>query len=110
MGTARRLQGACPLRGCGGACTRNGRAWGRYSMTSTRRRHCASSLRAFIASAFERAGMPVSDAAAVAELMVSADLGGAEGHGVFRLPQYVRRIRAGGINLHPDIRVLREQD
>lgn len=54
--------------------------------------------------------MPAADASAVAELMVSADLGGAEGHGIFRLPQYVRRIRAGGINLHPKIRVARERD
>jgi LDH2 family malate/lactate/ureidoglycolate dehydrogenase len=70
----------------------------------------APSLTAFVARAFERVGMPAHDARAVAELMVSADLGGAEGHGVFRLPQYVRRIRAGGINLHPDIRVLSEKD
>ena len=54
--------------------------------------------------------MPVGDASAVAELMVDADLGGAEGHGVFRLPQYVRRIRAGGINLHPNIHVEHERD
>ena len=54
--------------------------------------------------------MPAVDASSVAELMVDADLGGAEGHGVFRLPSYVRRIRAGGINLHPDIRVERERD
>src|ERR1043165_6421072 len=54
--------------------------------------------------------MPQADANSVAELMVDADLGGAEGHGVFRLPQYVRRIRAGGINLHPNIRIERERD
>src|SRR5438477_12410236 len=54
--------------------------------------------------------MPADDARVVAHLMIDADLGGAEGHGIFRLPQYVRRIRAGGINLHPHIRVERERD
>ena len=38
-------------------------------------------------------GLPAADAARVAELMVEADLTGADAHGVFRLPQYVRRIR-----------------
>ena len=51
--------------------------------------------------------MPDADAAIVAALMAEADLQGSDGHGVIRLPQYVRRIRAGGINLHPDIRVVR---
>jgi LDH2 family malate/lactate/ureidoglycolate dehydrogenase len=74
------------------------------------RRFDAASLRAFVVRAFNAVGMPDADAGTVAELMVAADLGGAEGHGVFRLPQYVRRIRAGGINLRPDIRVARERD
>ena len=70
----------------------------------------AASLRTFAARILETVGMPVADAGIVAELMVSADLGGAEGHGVFRLPQYVRRICAGGINLHPNIRIARERN
>jgi LDH2 family malate/lactate/ureidoglycolate dehydrogenase len=78
-------------------------------MSDAARRLDAASLRAFVARVFEAVGMAAADAGTVAELMVSADLGGAEGHGVFRLPQYVRRIRAGGINLRPDIRVTRER-
>ena len=74
------------------------------------RRFDAAELRLFVARIFESVGMPAADAMVVAELMVSADLGGAEGHGVFRLPQYVRRICAGGINLHPHIHVERERD
>jgi LDH2 family malate/lactate/ureidoglycolate dehydrogenase len=31
-------------------------------------------------------------------LMGEADLTGADAHGVFRLPQYVRRLKAGGFN------------
>ena len=79
-------------------------------MDASARRFPAASLREFTARAFTAVGMPDADASAVARLMVHADLGGAEGHGVFRLPQYVRRIRAGGINVHPDIRVARERD
>ena len=35
--------------------------------------------------------------------MVEADLTGADAHGVFRLPQYIRRIKAGGVNPKPNI-------
>ena len=66
-------------------------------------------LRDFIARAFEAIGMPATDAFTVASLMAEADLQGSDGHGVIRLPQYVRRIRAGGVNLHPDIRIVRER-
>jgi L-2-hydroxycarboxylate dehydrogenase (NAD+) len=66
-------------------------------------------LRAFISSALEYTGMPAQDARTTAGLMADADLHGADGHGVFRLPQYVRRIQAGGINTRPRIRILQEK-
>ena len=66
-------------------------------------------LRAFIESALGAVGMPEGDARTVAALMAEADALGAEGHGIFRLPQYVRRIRAGGLNLRPNIRIERER-
>jgi L-2-hydroxycarboxylate dehydrogenase (NAD+) len=53
--------------------------------------------------------MPAADARTVAGLMAEADLQGSEGHGVIRLAPYLRRIRSGGINLHPDIRVVEER-
>jgi L-2-hydroxycarboxylate dehydrogenase (NAD+) len=53
--------------------------------------------------------MPSADARTVAGLMADADLQGSDGHGVIRLPQYLKRIRAGGVNLHPDIRIERER-
>jgi LDH2 family malate/lactate/ureidoglycolate dehydrogenase len=53
--------------------------------------------------------MPAADARTVAALMAEADLQGSDGHGVIRLPQYLKRIRAGGVNLHPDIKVVRER-
>ncbi|MEO7336921.1 MAG: Ldh family oxidoreductase [Caldimonas sp.] len=60
----------------------------------------------FIARAFIAVDMPAADAAAVAALMTEADLQGSDGHGVIRLAPYVRRIKAGGINLRPDIRIV----
>jgi LDH2 family malate/lactate/ureidoglycolate dehydrogenase len=66
-------------------------------------------LRDFIARAFVAAGMPAADAATVAALMTEADLQGSDGHGVIRLASYLKRIRAGGINLHPDIHIVEER-
>lgn len=57
----------------------------------------------FIARAFIAVGLPDADAKKIARLMASADLQGSDGHGVIRLPQYVKRILAGGINKHPNI-------
>ena len=68
-------------------------------------RASAAELSRFIAAAFERVGLPSDDAAEVAELMTEADLTGADAHGIFRLPQYVRRIQAGGVNPKPNIEV-----
>src|SRR5215475_2104824 len=70
----------------------------------------ASDLETFVARALTAAGLPKSDAEQVARLMILADLRGSDGHGIFRLPQYVRRIRAGGVNVRPNIRVLQETD
>jgi L-2-hydroxycarboxylate dehydrogenase (NAD+) len=66
-------------------------------------------LKAFIAEALTRLGLPDSDATTVAGLMADADLQGSDGHGVTRLPHYARRIRVGGFNVRPNIHVVREQ-
>lgn len=63
----------------------------------------------FISSALQSVQVPASDADITASLMVKSDLAGADGHGIFRLPAYLKRIRAGGINLHPNIHIEREQ-
>ena len=67
----------------------------------------AESLRRFIAAAYRAAGIPDVDAQKAAELMAQSDISGADGHGVFRLPQYIRRIKAGGLNTRPEITVIR---
>ena len=68
-----------------------------------------SDLRAFIGRVLEKVGLPPADADRVAELIAEADARGADGHGVFRLPQYVKRIESNGINTRPNIHVIREQ-
>jgi L-2-hydroxycarboxylate dehydrogenase (NAD+) len=77
---------------------------------STERRFKSSDLEAFVGRALTAVGLPLSDAEQVARLMILADLRGSDGHGIFRLPQYVRRIRAGGTNVRPNIRVVQETD
>ena len=63
----------------------------------------------FIAKALVAVDVPSADALVVAQLMVKSDLVGADGHGIFRLPAYLKRIRAGGINLNPNIRIEHEK-
>ncbi len=58
-----------------------------------------------IADALVKNGLPADDAAKVAELMLEADLIGADAHGVFRLPQYVQRLKLGSTNPRPNIKV-----
>mgnify|MGYP000430199741 CR=1 FL=1 len=66
-------------------------------------------LKAFIARALEACGMPAPDANKVANLMARADLMGQDGHGVFRLPMYIKRIRAGGMNMTPQFKRLTDR-
>lgn len=66
-------------------------------------------LRAFISRSLVAVDIPSPDAEVVANLMAQADLQGSDGHGVIRLPQYVKRIRAGGINTRPNIQVVQER-
>ncbi len=66
-------------------------------------------LRQFITVAMTRLGLPEADAAIVGRLMAEAELQGSDGHGVIRLLPYARRIRAGGLNLRPNIRIIQER-
>ena len=61
----------------------------------------------FIVDAMTKSGVPAADAAKIAELMLEADLTGADAHGVFRLPQYVNRLKLGSTNARPTIKVER---
>jgi LDH2 family malate/lactate/ureidoglycolate dehydrogenase len=66
-------------------------------------------LASFVTRALHAAGLSEHDAQIVASLMVEADLRGSDTHGVIRLPIYLRRLKAGGVNPRPNIRVVREK-
>jgi LDH2 family malate/lactate/ureidoglycolate dehydrogenase len=68
----------------------------------------AAALEDFVASAFAALRVPEPEARQVAGLMVEADLLGYDTHGVFRLRQYVNRLKGGGCNPAPRLRVVRE--
>lgn len=72
------------------------------------RRVTRGRLEEFVGEVLAKAGLEPGHAAISARLMVQADARGADAHGVFRLPQYVRRIREGGINTHPQIRMVQD--
>jgi LDH2 family malate/lactate/ureidoglycolate dehydrogenase len=68
----------------------------------------ARELEGFIARVLTSLAVPEEDARSVAGKMVEADLLGYGTHGVFRLRQYVNRLRDGGCNPMPDVRVINE--
>ncbi|GAA1136123.1 Ldh family oxidoreductase [Nocardioides aquiterrae] len=53
-----------------------------------------------------RTGLGTEEAATVADSLVFADLRGVSTHGVLRLPTYVERLRAGGINVSSRLSVV----
>src|SRR6185312_12385660 len=73
----------------------------------TTKRTPVAAVSGLIVEALNKAGLPAGDAAKVAELMLEADLTGSDAHGVFRLPQYVMRLKLKAINAHPNIKVTR---
>jgi L-2-hydroxycarboxylate dehydrogenase (NAD+) len=66
-----------------------------------------AAVRGLIVDAMTTSGVPADDAAKIAELMLEADLTGADAHGVFRLPQYVNRLKLKSTNPRPNIKVNR---
>lgn len=72
------------------------------------RRFAADDLREFIARALISVGLPDADAADCGRLMIDSDMAGFHTHGIFRLAQYIKRIKAGGINVTPNITTERE--
>jgi len=57
---------------------------------------------------FVALGVPEDDAGIVADNLVTADMRGVESHGVQRLKRYVDGIKAGGVKINPDIKIVKE--
>lgn len=68
----------------------------------------AEGLCGFVARALTTRGVPETDAAKVAQLMVEADVYGYGTHGVFRLRQYLARLEGGGCNPAPTVSIAHE--
>lgn len=66
-------------------------------------------IRAWGHQIFLRLGLPPDDAAIVVDNLLWASLRGVDSHGVMRIPVYASRLRAGGINARPHVRLLRER-
>lgn len=62
-------------------------------------------LVAFATSAFARAGVPQPDAAKAGRLLIESDLNGSDGHGIFRLPQYIGGLRSGRVDPRGEVKV-----
>lgn len=73
------------------------------------RRHTRAAIETWMAGVFRATGMPDGDSKLVAQLMAEADLFGGDGHGIIRIPNYVKRLQGGGYNPRPNIRIVRER-
>lgn len=62
-------------------------------------------LQRFCTDLFQKAGLPKDAAHIVAESLVMANLRGVDSHGVVRADIYLRRIEAGMINIHSDMKM-----
>lgn len=65
-------------------------------------------LTTFVADLFASSGLSYGDSMLTGSTLVEADLRGVVSHGTRLVPGYIRRLRDGGINQNPVIRVLRE--
>lgn len=65
-------------------------------------------LNNFISNIFLSSGMNIEEAKVVADNLVFANLTGHDSHGVLRTKIYIDRIKAGGVNLNPDIKIISE--
>ena len=62
----------------------------------------------YVQEVFAKLGMPHEDTLIAAEYIIRADLVGADGHGIFRMPQYVQRFLQGGMNIHAKIKIIKD--
>jgi LDH2 family malate/lactate/ureidoglycolate dehydrogenase len=65
-------------------------------------------LHRFVVDALSAVDILPDHAEISATRLLEADLRGRGGHGLIRLPQYIPRIEAGGINRRPIVEVIRE--
>ncbi len=77
-------------------------------MAAVPRRYDHETLQAFAAGILRAAGVADDHAHVTAERLLEADMRGRTGHGLIRIPPYVRRIEAGSVNLQPRVSLVSE--
>ena len=65
-------------------------------------------LRSFVATVYEKGGLPPRDAALVADTLVQADLWGHQSHGVLRTGWYLARLRSGAMKARTEPTFVRD--
>ena len=65
----------------------------------------ADKLAVFVSRLFQDTGCSEPDAATMAQCLVQSNLWGIDSHGVLRTSKYLDRLRSGGMNARPEIRV-----
>jgi LDH2 family malate/lactate/ureidoglycolate dehydrogenase len=79
-----------------------------YPTTENEQRIRPDELRALVTEIWLRCGMSQDDAALLADTLVAADLRGVHSHGVLRVPEYVKKLRGGGVDPKGRPRVVRD--
>ena len=79
-----------------------------YPGTEKEQRIPEKILRPLVSEIFERCGMSADNAALLADTLVVADLRGCHSHGALLIPEYVRKLTAGGVNPKGKPRVARD--
>lgn len=72
------------------------------------RRYSFDELVDLVTRLFRAVDVPEDDARVTASRLVEADFRGRDGHGLIRVVPYLDRIRAGGLNPRPAMRILHE--
>lgn len=80
-----------------------------YPVGTDDRRVDAVALQALVAAIFVKAGMGDRDATNLAESLVTSDLRGVHSHGTMRVPEYVDKLVAGGVNARGRPHVVRDE-
>jgi LDH2 family malate/lactate/ureidoglycolate dehydrogenase len=75
---------------------------GSGSAAQPRALHTAG-LHSWIAKCFASTGMSVADSGILADSLIFAEQRGVASHGLSRIPIYVARLQAGGLNPRPDV-------
>lgn len=69
-----------------------------YPGSEGERRVAFADLRARVSAIFANCGMSAKDAELLADSLATADLRGVHSHGVLRVPEYVEKLKTGGVD------------